>query len=286
MWERLPHTKTVDLFRMTLFYIELRILSNVRENGTQRYGNSIENKINLNEHSFHQHIFRFFDNQTIQHFHNLLCMKSLLIIDCDALLEIRFNLLHFQLAIELEEFELATDLLSHIETIFTNGANYIQIIRFPNQMYCSIVDLWIIANEKELLECLRLQKIVVQYISAAQYDDVAAILLKYQKHNFESSQFRSVHQMEILLESLWQANRFEECLQWCERGLYHSVCAWLQCESKDQLFEQFPRHIHFLTTYLNHLLDDNSLCKCLTFFNFKCLNWNVSKWFRIRSDAR
>lgn len=189
------------------------------------------------------------------------------------MLEIRFNLLHFQFAIESEEFELAMDILNHIETlILANEANHIKMIRFPNQMFCSIVDSWIIANEKELLECLLLQKTVAQHLSDGQFDDVVSILLKYQKHNFESRQFGSVHQMEILLESLWQANRLEECLHWCELGLYNSMCAWLQCESKEQLSEQLPQHIHFLATYLNHLLDDNSLCKCLHLSNFSA--WN------------
>lgn len=187
------------------------------------------------------------------------------------MLEMRLNVLHCQLAIELHDYGLAMDLLDRIQMVFVDVLANVEILRLPNQFYCPFIDTWIVTNEKALLECLQQQKHIRPMAPAAatvcttsdQFNDVLAILSKYQQRQFASAQLPVHVQMELLIEGFWVTERYEECLRWCEKGLYDSMSAWQTYAVKNQqsfsIPDHFAQHTRFLTTYLQHLLRDNCL---------------------------
>lgn len=205
------------------------------------------------------------------HFYNVSFLKNLHQVDCDVMLEMRLNVLHFQLAIELHDYDLAMDLLDRIQMVFVNVSANVEILRLPNQFYCPFIDTWIVTNEKALLECLQQQKDIRTMAEAAatacassgQFNDVLAILSKYQQRHFASVQLPAYVQMELLIEGFWMTERYEECLRWCEKGLHDSMSAWQTYMVKNQqpfsIPDHFPPHTRFLTTYLQHLLRDNCM---------------------------
>lgn len=205
-------------------------------------------------------ICRFFDDRTIRQFYSIAFQKNLLLIDCDAMLEMRLNVLHFQLAIELQDYDLASDLLNRIQVVFVNPPTNIEILHLPNQFYCPFIDPWIVANEKILLECLQQEKNLV-FNATEQFDDVLTNLLKYQQRHFASVKLPAHLQLELLIEGNWMIDRMEECLRWCENGLHNAMTTWWQCVKNQQYPDHLPQHTRFLSTYLHHLLRDNSLCE-------------------------
>lgn len=194
--------------------------------------------------------------------------------DCDVILEARFKLLHFQYALDMNEVELANDILNRIYTHFTNNDNNaIEIIHLPNQMYCPIVDSWIIANEMKVMTCLQLLKNTIEpFRSVDSYesiDDVVSVLLRLRECNFQCKHFQIYHQIELLMECLWMVDRWEDCLYWCEIGLSESKKNRAQMKTINQpISKQFIEHIQFLTIYLQHILQQNNLHRvyfCLSF---------------------
>lgn len=206
--------------------------------------------------------------------YNITFQKCLLQIDCDSLLEMRLNVLHFQLTIELYDYDLAYKHLECIQLAFVT--KNCKILQLPNQFYCPCIDSWILAKEKSLLECLQQEKDVVQIAaktatasatasvcnSIDKFDDVLAILLKYQQRHFTSVQLPAHLQLELLMEIVWWMDKYEECLHWCEKGLNDSMSTWFKCIVKNQKYPQYlAQHTRFLTVYLQRLLHDNRLCK-------------------------
>ncbi|XP_055312081.1 uncharacterized protein LOC129574304 [Sitodiplosis mosellana] len=245
-WNGVPADVAADLFRMSVLHMELSIVANVRDNS----GNSSK-------------MLRFFDDRTMYHFYRVTFLKNVLQIDCDVMLEMRLNVLHFQLAIELHDYDLAMDLLDRIQVVFVNVSANIEILQLPNQFYCPFIDPWIVTNEKVLLECLQQQKDVVPmaaYKSSGQFNDVLLILSKYQVRRFASVQLPAHIQIEVLVEGFWMTDRMEECLRWCEKGLHDSMSTWWKCTVKNQQYpDHLPQHTRFLTAYLQHLLRDNGM---------------------------
>lgn len=203
----------------------------------------------------------------IQDFHHILCGRHLFIGDgCDVMLDARLNLLHFQYAIEANDLELATDLLNRINAYFTNKAQPIQIICLPNQMYCTLIDPWIIANEMKLIECLKLVENTIKPHRSIdgfeRIDDVVSMVQMFRERNFQCKDFRISHQIELLMESLWLMDRWQDCLHWCEIGLHESMRTWYQHKANNHhISEQFTAHIQFLTIYLQDLVQKNCLRK-------------------------
>lgn len=200
----------------------------------------------------------------MRQFYYIVFQKSLFRIDCDVMLELRLNVLHLQLAIELHEYDLAGDLLDRIQEVFVNVSTNIEILHLPNQFYCPFVDSWIVANEKSLLECLQQEKRIVtgrkMHNTIEQFNDVLTILLKYQQRHFASVKLPAYLQLEMIVESMWMMDRLEECLSWCEKGFHDAMSAWWMCTVKNQRHpNHLPQHTRFLTVYLRHLLRDNSL---------------------------
>lgn len=193
--------------------------------------------------------------------------KSLLQIECDSLLEMRLNVLNFQMAIELNDYDLAYDRLESIQLAFIT--KNCKILQLPNQFYCPCIDSWIVTKEKSLLECFQQEKDVIQIATAAsvcnlsgQFDNAMAILLKYQQRHFTSVQLPSHLQLELLIEMVWMMDKLEECLRWCEKGLNDSMSTWCKCMIKNQQYPQYlAQHTRFLTAYLQRLLCDNHLCE-------------------------
>lgn len=169
----------------------------------------------------------------------------------DVLIEIRLHLLHFQLAVEQRDFDLADTLLDRVHKEVVSTANDIEIIRLPNQMHCPFIDVWIIDHEKMLVNCVQLHSNLAQNYETEKFDDVIAILLKYREHGFEYAYCTAFNQMEIGLYSLWMMDRFDDCLDWCEMGLHNSVTKWRQEITENQRFAQ---HTRFLMTYLCDLV--------------------------------
>lgn len=234
-------------------------------------------------------IFRFFDRNLIQRLHNISCKRTLFIDDCccDAILDVRLQLLRLQLSIEMEDFEMANDLLNHINTYFTDATTatatttspshrIVECIRLPNQIYCKSVDRWIIGSEMKLIKCLQL----VQQQQRRQQQQknhqwqwqqcTLELLLTHRQCNFESKYLNTSQQYEMLVEWHWHAERFDECLYWCEMGLSECVrsawsCTMLQCKqiasktttAAAPFEQQFWQHIRFLTVYIEHLVDEN-----------------------------
>lgn len=214
--------------------------------------------IETNDSVFFIFFLRLFDGQMLQHFYHVSLMKHMILLNCPVLLEARFNIIHFQLAIEQQNFELAMNLLDRCQENFVNVSNNIEIIHLPNQWYCPFIDSWIITNEKHLVHCLQQQQFVEQSILNGQFNDIQCILLNYQQRQYESQQLPAFYQLEILLEGFWHANCLKECLLWCEKGLNDSVKTWMKMKEKPQNnCEQFARQTNFLTVYLQHLLHDD-----------------------------
>lgn len=206
----------------------------------------------------------------MQILNHIFIMKHVHFSNGDVLLELRLDLLHFQLAIESRDFDYSVSLLDRIQERFIDVTNDIEIIRLPNQMYCPFIDLWVIDNEKMLVKCMQLQSDLYDYFSNEQFDIVVGILLKYRQRDFECSQFTAFDQMEMVLQSLWMLNRFDDCLRWCEMGLHDSVVKWRKGNAKTTV-QRFAQHTRFLMVYLRELLHKGYACKCpFSFFCFIC----------------
>lgn len=211
--------------------------------------------------------FRFFDRNLIQRLHHISCKRTLFIDDCDPMLDVRLQLLRLQFAIEVEDFEMANDLLNHINAHFSGPTTStspspspsIESVRLPNQMYCKLVDRSVIGNEMELLKCLQLMQ---QCRWQHQHDCFLEMLLAHRQCNFESKYLSRLEQYEMLVQWYWYAERFDECLHWCEIDLNESVHIWLAQTSKPNatkpmISTEFLQHIRFSTAYLEHLVDEN-----------------------------
>lgn len=219
---------------------------------------------------------RFFDDETMSKLNHIYFMWYQFIGDCEPSLEARLHLLHFQLEIELANFNLARDILSRIRAIFANESNDVEIVRLPNQFYCPIIiDTWIVSNEVCLVESLSHEKAVRLYVCndcpAEQFDDIKTIILEFRRQNFETNSLTAFDQIEILSEGYWMAERFEDCYRWCEIGLHHSTCSWYECKANNNnqpISERCLQHIRFVWIYLQQLLQNNhNLCKFNHFFN-------------------
>lgn len=199
----------------------------------------------------------------MQILNHMFVVKNLHISTDDVLLELRMDLLHFQLAVESHDFNYAANLLDRIQEQLINVSNNIEIIRLPNQMHCPFIDLWIVDHEQMLVKCLQLQTDIEHYISIEQFDYVVCILLKYRQRNFECNRFTAFDQMEMILHSFWMLDRWDDCLQWCEKGLHDSMSKWLKGNVKSQHnAHRFAKHTQFLVVYLRHLLCKRHACKC------------------------
>lgn len=193
--------------------------------------------------------------------------------DCEPSLEARLHLLHFQLEIELADFDLARDILGRIRAIFSNESNDVEKVRLPNQFYCPIIDTWNVCKEVCLVECLLHEKCVRLYICndcpAEQFDAIKEIIQEFRRQNFETNSLTAFDQIEILSEGYWMAERFEDCYRWCEIGLYHSTCSWYEwmANNNEPLSERYLQHIRFVWIYLQQLLQNNhNLCEFDHFF--------------------
>lgn len=213
--------------------------------------------------------YRLFDDHLIQSFHHILFTRNLFIVNCDPIVEARLNLLHFQFAIDTNDMELGSDLLNQINACFTNNINPIEIILLPNQIYCTFVDPWIIANEMKLMECLLQQTTIQRDYSNGfeRLDNVESVLLKHRQYNFESKQLSIFQQFEMLLEIFWLTDRFDVCLHWCEIGLNESMRIRREHKAKNlPISKEFACHVQFLTIYLQELLQRNHQGECLHLF--------------------
>lgn len=206
---------------------------------------------------------RFFDDRLVQRLNHATCLQNLFIVECDPILYVRLQLLRLQMFIEMEDFELASDLLNHINTYSTDATHPIEIIHLPNQTYCKLINRLIISSEMKLVECLRLhQKWQKQYQQQQQQSQQKQLteqstldmLLMYRQCNFESKYMSIFQQYEMLVEWYWHAERFDVCLHWCEIGLHKSM-QWKM--NSDLISKPFLQHIRFLITYLEHLFDEN-----------------------------
>lgn len=181
------------------------------------------------------------------------------------------------MSIEIDDdFEMANDLLNHINKYFNEATHSsIDCIHLPNQWYCKFVDRQIIGNEMKLMKCLQ----QLQHHHCRQWhhwqmhQSTLEMLLTHRQCNFESKYLNGFQQIEMLVEWYWLAERFDECLHWCEIGLNESIRIWLlQCkrnnddddddgvngDGKLAVFkQQFLQHIRFLTVYLEHFYDEH-----------------------------
>lgn len=193
----------------------------------------------------------------------------MLISNSTELLDARLNLLHFQLAIEQQNIELAIKFIDLIKNVFENMSNDIEIIRLPNQLYCPFIDPWIIANEMELVNCLRQQSYVEQSILNGQFDNIDDILKNYQKQQFECQQLTAFNQLKILLEFSEHKIHMENGLNWCEMGLYNVISKWMKIKVKNQQnCWEFAQQTHYLINYLRDLLYADQFGKYVIFFTF------------------
>lgn len=203
----------------------------------------------------------------------LLNKRTLFIDDCDPIVHVRLQLLRLQMCIEIDaDFEMANELLNHINTYFIDATPQIECIRLPNQIYCKLIDRWIIGSEMKLIKCLQqLQQFKQQQWQQWQmHPSTLELLLTHRQCNFESKYLNSSQQMEMLVEWHWYAKRFDECLYWCEIGLNEAIRNWMQRnngnDSNDDsdgsdgdkpVSNQFLQHIRFFISHLEHFHDEN-----------------------------
>lgn len=234
--------------------------------------------------------FRFFDRHLIQRLHHISCKRTLFIDDCDPILDVRLQLLRLQLAIEMEDFVMVDDLFNYINTYFTGPttstsqtpSHPIESVHLPNQTYCKFLDRSVIGNEMELLKCLQLAQQCQWQLQCdcscwQQQQCFLEMLLTHRQCNFESKHFGRLQQYEMLVEWYWCAERFDECLHWCEIDLNESIQRCKQASANQPIVStEFLQHIRFLTDYLEHLVDGN-LCGLYRLFCFilpKCRLWS------------
>lgn len=203
---------------------------------------------------------RLFDHRLLQKLQNIFCKRTLLMDNCDPILHIRLQLLRLQMAIEIEDFEMANDLLNHINPYFFDA---IECIHLPNQMFCKLVDRWTIGSEMKLIKCLQLLQSHQrqQWHRWQMQQSALEMLLTHRQCNFNSKYLNIFQQIEMLVEWHWYAERFDECLRWCEIGLNESIRIWvLQCKRNNATMpvtKEFLQHIRFLTVYLEYFVDEN-----------------------------
>lgn len=192
-------------------------------------------------------------------------MRTLFIGDCEPILDVRLQLLRMQFSIETEDFDMAGDLLDHIQTYFTGAVPAIELIHLSNQMHCNLVDRSIVASEMELVKCLRLlQQHQWRWHQMQQQQPRSAfeMVLSHRQCNFDSKYLSVFQQFEMLVEWHWHAEQFANCLYWCEIGLHESIRCWLfeHIINGHELVAstQFSEHIRFLIVYLEHLFDENN----------------------------
>lgn len=202
----------------------------------------------------------------MQHLHHALCVRHLFIVDCDPILDVRLQLLRLQMSVDMQDYDLANELLIQINAYFTDATGPIELVHLPNQMYCKLVDRWVIASEIKLVECLRLQQQLQQQqqqqpllLNTFEPSSVLEMLLTHRQCHFESKYLSIFQQFEMLVECHWHAERFDECLYWCEFGLHESIRIWmLERQVCGKLIStQFLQHIRFLAAYLEHFYDEN-----------------------------
>lgn len=209
----------------------------------------------------------FFDDQTMKMVYRVHFIRNLFVdnCDCEPALQVRLNLLRFQLELELANFELAATILDEIRQAFEMESQNMEMLELPHQFYCPAIDLRIVRNEIRLVECLMRQTTVRQFIADdcpfGKFDDIAAILLECRHQNFDSKSLSALDQMEALVEGYWmsgRADRVEECFRWCEIGLHRSMGNLTKYQDQNQpILAHDLQHIRFFWTYFRMLVHNN-----------------------------
>lgn len=61
-------------------------------------------------------------------------------------------------------------------------------------------------------------------------------------------------QFEVLLESFWNLEKFEECMIWSERCLKHAVDNLLSAPTDTYRYEEWTESVNFILIYIEELI--------------------------------
>lgn len=74
--------------------------------------------------------------------------------------------------------------------------------------------------------------------------------------NIENSPMKLNEQFEVILESFWNLNNYDDCLIWCEKCLKYSIDKFEKLTTQMPLYLEWARTINFILTYVETLIRD------------------------------
>lgn len=137
-------------------------------------------------------------------------------------------------------------------------------LKLPNQQQNNRINLRAVSELIISLERTISLNSVRQRYADHKYDELIGILIECLK-NFEKSKSEPENvsmkigtQIEVLLESFWNLERYEECMVWCEKCLKFSLGRFVKSPKNSSRQKEWARAITFTLTYIESLITNES----------------------------
>lgn len=138
-----------------------------------------------------------------------------------------------------------------------------QILVFPNQKHNSTIDLKTINSLIVSLERTISLNNVRQLYTDQKYAELISILKDTLVNITKSKQvdncvMKVSTQFEVLLESFWNLELYEECLIWSERCLKFALDRFLSASKNSAAYSEWSESVTFILTYIESLILNES----------------------------
>lgn len=136
----------------------------------------------------------------------------------------------------------------------------IESLSLPNLRDHHEINITMISRNLKTLRCENELLKVKTLLLNAEFEKVSEILIDCFNCGIETDEFSTLTQIEGILENLWNAQRFTDCLNWAEKCLHYSLTLYIQ---RELVYKTAPKelveNIQFILIYIKELLTN----KCL-----------------------
>uniref|UniRef100_A0A1B0CHR0 Uncharacterized protein n=1 Tax=Lutzomyia longipalpis TaxID=7200 RepID=A0A1B0CHR0_LUTLO len=245
-WNQLEYTEFQTVYEMTLFYLE------------QEHERIAVKKLNKEEFSgeyrrlllhlmFHSGFYMLEDED--QHCLNLM----------------RLFWLNYIVSKYENNLEVAIDFVYKINELFQEEEKRLNlVVDFPNKTVENHIDIVVVKDLiSSLLRTIKLNNVANLY-KDNKFRELTVILKDSlinctEVKNSDNTIMKITTQFEVLLESLWNLEDFEECFRWSEKCLKYAVDFFLTIPENSYRLKEWGDSVNFILIYLEALLKQEGI---------------------------
>ncbi|XP_055382064.1 calcineurin-binding protein cabin-1-like [Condylostylus longicornis] len=152
--------------------------------------------------------------------------------------------------------------LQHLERLIEQQDEKNFVLKFPNLKQNNYIDL-----ESVKSTCVNIQRRISLINVKNLYDNQnykelceilkESLIYSTEIRNSDDSVLKIQTQFEVLLESLWNSQQYEDCMIWSERCLCYAVRNLLDAPTDTYRYEEWAKSCNFILIYLEELLLPN-----------------------------